>query len=223
MNIDRVWCMFEQSGTFKNEFIKLGIEAYDLDILNDYGQTDYQRDLFCDIDNAYEMKESIFDDINSDDLILAFYPCTRFECRVPLLFRGQATQQKTWTTEQKLSYSMKLHEELHALYMRLCKLILVCLRGGYRLIIENPYTPPHYLTMFFPIKPSFIDKDRTRRGDKFVKPTQYFFINCVPENNFVTDAITIQSRVLTIEKTHGKERSEMTSHYANRFIKEFIL
>ena len=42
-------CLFEQSGTFKNEFKKLGIEAYDYDILNDYGQTDYQIDLFAEI------------------------------------------------------------------------------------------------------------------------------------------------------------------------------
>ena len=46
-------CLFEQSGTFKNEFKKLGIEAYDYDILNDYGQTDYQIDLFQEIENAY--------------------------------------------------------------------------------------------------------------------------------------------------------------------------
>ena len=42
-------CLFEQSGTFKNEFKKLGIEAYDYDILNEYGQTDYQMDLFAEI------------------------------------------------------------------------------------------------------------------------------------------------------------------------------
>lgn len=42
-------CLFEQSGTFKNEFKKLGIEAYDYDILNDYGETDYQIDLFEEI------------------------------------------------------------------------------------------------------------------------------------------------------------------------------
>lgn len=46
-------CLFEQSGTFKNEFIKLGVESYDYDILNDYGQTDYQIDLFMQIKNAW--------------------------------------------------------------------------------------------------------------------------------------------------------------------------
>lgn len=46
-------CLFEQSGTFKNEFKKLGINAYDYDVLNDFGQTDYQIDLFNEIDVAY--------------------------------------------------------------------------------------------------------------------------------------------------------------------------
>lgn len=46
-------CLFEQSGTFKNEFKKLGVESYDYDILNDYGQTDYQIDLFMQIKNAW--------------------------------------------------------------------------------------------------------------------------------------------------------------------------
>lgn len=46
-------CLFEQSGTFKNEFRKLGIEAYDYDILNEFGETDYQIDLFSEIEQAY--------------------------------------------------------------------------------------------------------------------------------------------------------------------------
>lgn len=44
-----VHCLFEQSGTFKNEFRKLGIDAYDYDILNDFNQTDYVIDLFNEI------------------------------------------------------------------------------------------------------------------------------------------------------------------------------
>ena len=42
-------CLFEQSGTFKNQFKALGIEAYDYDIQNTYGQTDYVVDLYEEI------------------------------------------------------------------------------------------------------------------------------------------------------------------------------
>lgn len=46
-------CLFEQSGTFKNEFKKLGVNAFDYDIRNDFGQTDHITDLFAEIENAY--------------------------------------------------------------------------------------------------------------------------------------------------------------------------
>lgn len=49
----KVHCLFEQSGTFKNEFKKLGYEAFDYDILNNYGETDYQIDIFNEIISAY--------------------------------------------------------------------------------------------------------------------------------------------------------------------------
>ena len=50
----KVHCFFEQSGTFKNEFIKLGIPAEDYDIQNNFGETDHVMDLFGEIDRAYE-------------------------------------------------------------------------------------------------------------------------------------------------------------------------
>lgn len=51
--ITKVHCMFEQSGTFKNQFIALGIDAEDYDIQNNFGQTDNVIDLFAEIENAY--------------------------------------------------------------------------------------------------------------------------------------------------------------------------
>ena len=50
----KVHCFFEQSGTFKNEFKKLGIPAEDYDIQNNYGETDHIMDLFGEIDRAYD-------------------------------------------------------------------------------------------------------------------------------------------------------------------------
>ena len=45
----KVFCLFEQSGTFKNEFRKFGINAEDYDIRNDFGETDHIMDLFKEI------------------------------------------------------------------------------------------------------------------------------------------------------------------------------
>ena len=55
--------MFEQSGVFKNEFKKLGYEAEDWDIQNNFGETDHQDDLFKAIEDAYDGKASLFDTI----------------------------------------------------------------------------------------------------------------------------------------------------------------
>ena len=48
-----IHCMFEQSGTFKNELVKLGYQAQDYDIQNDFGETDNVIDLFREIKNAW--------------------------------------------------------------------------------------------------------------------------------------------------------------------------
>ena len=53
------------------------------------------------------------------------------------------------------------------------------------MVVENPYTQPHYLTMFFPVEPKVIIQDRHAEGDYFKKPTQFFFVNCDPEQNVV--------------------------------------
>lgn len=59
----KVHCFFEQSGTFKNEFKKLGYDAYDYDIQNNFGETDFVIDLFAEIEKAYDNQESIFNTI----------------------------------------------------------------------------------------------------------------------------------------------------------------
>lgn len=52
----KVHCLFEQSGTFKNEFIKLGIDAEDYDILDDFGETDHVIDLFSEIEGGVQKR-----------------------------------------------------------------------------------------------------------------------------------------------------------------------
>ena len=82
----KVHCFFEQSGTFKQEFIKLGIPAEDYDIQNHFGQTDHTDDLFQAIEDAYDGKPSLFDNITPDDLIMAFFPCIYFDCLSQMSF-----------------------------------------------------------------------------------------------------------------------------------------
>ena len=139
MNINKVFCLFEQSGTFKKAFKEHGIQAEDYDILNDFNETDHIIDLFAEIENAYDGKPSLFDEVGENDLCIAFFPCTRFEIQIPISFRGEAPQQKNWSDEKKLEYSMKLHNELHHLYILISKLFYISIIRGFRLIVENPY------------------------------------------------------------------------------------
>ena len=69
----KVHCFFEQSGTFKNEFKKLGYEAEDYDIQNNFGETDHVVDLFAGIKAAYDGKVSIFDKIGGGDFSISPY------------------------------------------------------------------------------------------------------------------------------------------------------
>lgn len=160
---------------------------------------------------------------------MAFFPCTRFEARVPLLFRGEATQQKNWSDIQKLEYSISLQKELTELYILLSKLVIVCIKRGLKLVIENPYTQPHYLTTYWCMKPTIIDKDRTENGDYYKKPTQYWFINCEPKNNLVFEPIEyVETKIIAnvkgTENTSRKtERSLMHPQYASRFIKKYLI
>ena len=86
------------------------------------------------------------------------------------------------------------------------------------------------LTSFFPLKPSVIIKDRHKEGDYFKKPTQFFFLNCVPENNVVFAPIK-RVRLENIkfaahfesEGTRTERRSKIHPQFAERFIKTYII
>ena len=235
----RVFCLFEQSGTFKKEFRNLGIEAYDYDILNDYGETDCQIDLFHEIEMAYEEKESIFDNFKSDDLLMAFFPCIRFENQIMLSYRGQMHGMEDWTYKQKMQNCMKLLSETKHNYDLVNKLFIVCMDRNLRLIMENPYSEEHFLRRYWCFPATIIDRDRRKRGDYMKKPTQYWFLNIEPKNNLVLEPMDMANIQMNIKdmvrsmnkkvatdlkaKTNKQARSMISDKYANVFIREFVL
>ena len=79
----KVHCFFEQSGTFKNEFIKLGIPAEDYDIQNNFGETDQVVDLFKAIEDAYDGKPSLFDNVGGGRLDIGILPLHILLCNEP--------------------------------------------------------------------------------------------------------------------------------------------
>ena len=226
----KVHCFFEQSGTFKNEFKKLGYDAYDYDIQNNFGETDYVIDLFAEIEKGYEGKPSIFDNITLDDLIVAFFPCIYFCKKSQWAFTFANPNYRMLTETQKIAKILEREENRHYFYSLLLKLVGVCERKDIRIIIENPYTQPHFLTNNFALPPAFIDKDRSRRGDIRRKPTQYFYFNCVPTYSESYQQ-TPKDKILSHDDLKGgkhsglcsEERSMISPDYARNFICDFIL
>lgn len=216
-------CLFEQSGTFKNEFKKLGFKAYDYDILNQFDETDYIIDLYSEIRKAFNGEKTIFDKFTEGEhTLLAFFPCIRFEAQILLQFRGDASQDKKKTLKEKLAQDLRLHSELSENYELITKLVMVCIDKKIPLIIENPYGEQHYLKRYWCLKPSVIDKNRKLEGDNFKKPTQYWFINCEPKNNLLFEPLKLVEHK-TITELNTVERSMINPQYANRFIRTYIL
>ena len=179
---------------------------------------------------GYENNPSIFDRIDKDDIVIAFFPCTRFECQVQLFFTGKSCGQDKWSDEKKIEYAMQLHEELSEYYQVISKLFVICLKRDLKLIVENPANQPHYLNRYFPIQPTLIDNDRTKNGDYLKKPTQFWFVNCKPKNNVIFEPLDETEKytwanIYNLDKDKSQQTNRSTIHpqYANRFIRQFII
>lgn len=126
------------------------------------------------------------------------------------------------TDIQKLERDIKLHNELHDNYVLITKLAIIVLKRELRLVFENPAGEQHYLTRYWCLKPSIIDRDRRINGDAFKKPTQYWFIGFEPKQNLVWEPLDYV-KPKTWSGLSAKERSEIHPQYANRFIRQYIL
>lgn len=227
----KVHCFFEQSGTFKQEFIKLGIPAEDYDIQNNFGQTDHTDDLFQAIEDAYDGKPSLFDRITPDDLIMAFFPCIEFACVAQMWFSLGHKDFRKWDDKRKIDYIIDKNRKRSKMFELLNKFCGVCLTRGLRMVFENPWSENTYLKMnVFLKKPSLIDRDRTLRGDYFHKPTAYWFWNCEPTNGKSyqkTKPEDIRYIDQLKQAPHAglcsEERSMISPDYARNFICDFIL
>jgi len=233
----KVHCFFEQSGTFKREFIKLGIPAEDYDIQNNFGETDHTDDLFQAIEDAYDGKPSLFDNITYDDFIMAFFPCIRF-CGISQMNFALATHAQQ-SLEDGFASILRLTDERNYFYKLITKLVAVTLFRNLRMVIENPWQGQQYLHVWLK-QPDLIDENRMRRGDYMIKPTAYWFWNCEPSRGFtyqpknmserkkfnIHGQYTGQANVAKGASKTGlcsEERSMISHDYARNFICDFIL
>ena len=225
----KVHCFFEQSATFRDEFRKLGYESFDYDIQNSFGKTDYQIDLFKEIENAYDGMDSVFDNITKDDLIIAFFPCIYFENQKMMYFSNDSLNIKNKTLSEKHQIILQMIDIRNYFYTVLYKMFFVCERIGLRIVLENPATQPNFIlfTQNFYVKPTIIDNNRMLRGDYFKKPTAYWFFNCEPTNGRSYQKPKETKIVQNCKKGKSagisEERSLISPDYARNFICDFIL
>lgn len=226
----KIHCFFEQSGTFKNEFKKLGFEAYDYDIQNNFGETDFVIDLFKEIENGYNGNPSIFDGLTKDDLIIAFFPCIYF-CAISQMYMYYSSRNYQCLSKREINDAIIDRSKKREKYFRLAVQMLgLCRENELRIIMENPWSEQTFLKSNFVMYPSYIDMDRTKRGDFFKKPTAFWFINCDPEKGY-TIMRTPKNKIKTFMSSKGskiagicsEERSMISSDYARNFICDNIL
>ena len=223
----KVYCFFEQSGTFKNEFRKLGYEAEDYDIQNEFGETDHVMDLFAEIEKCYDGEASVFDNITPNDLIMAFFPCIYFCQDSMMAMTAHCVNYRKLSPKEMVDKIIQRSENRQKLYVLLNKLFAIVMERKLRMIVENPWTQPHYLNNNFLFNPTIIDKNRMLRGDFYVKPTGYWFLGCSPTygRSYQKDK---KQKIIRYSKSSSEagvcstERSMISPDYARNFICDFI-
>lgn len=229
MNINgKIHLFFEQSGVFKNAFKNLGFEAQCYDIQDNFGETDHQIDLFHEFDTAYSGGDSIFDSINKDDLIMAFFPCIYFCENNQLALTYNHFNYRNLTVKEATDRILERSRSRERFYSLALKMFAIVKERGLRLIMENPWNGETFLKHFFVAPPTLVDKNRMLRGDYFTKPTAYWFVNCEPTYgcSFQNDK---EKKRVSFSKAGAKagicseERSMISPDYARNFICDFIL
>ena len=165
----KVHCFFEQSGTFKKEFIKLGIPAEDYDIQDNFGQTDHTDDLFQTIEDAYDGRPSLWDNICKDDLIMAFFPCIYFSCMSQMLISWTHRNYKNYSVKDKTDAILQRSAKREKFFSLAVKMHSLCYQRGLRLIMENPWSEQTFLKTNFITNPTIVDKNRLLRGGLLCK------------------------------------------------------
>ena len=212
MNVNKVYCLFEQSGTFKNIFLAKGINAVDIDIENQFNETDIQIDLLNEIKNI--SKSILFDNINTNEFIIAFFPCTYFSNNNDLIFRKQSPIFKKMNDEQINKYIENRLQKRDFYLRMLKKLICYCKVAHISLIVENPRST--FLRDNF--KPGDIIHNRDIYGDKYKKPTYYYTVNCTINENKMIKYPIVRSKRDINHSTKGITRSLIEPRYAENLI-----
>ena len=158
---------------------------------------------------------------------MAFFPCIYFSDMSQILLTWGAYPKKDVKAATDIILARSQNRQ--KFYELAVKMLSIAKHRNLRLIMENPWGTQSFLQRDFVTPPAFIDKDRTLRGDFFVKPTAYWFINASPTNGYSYQKIHSPKRVKKDCRPSSKagicseERSMISPDYARNFICDFII
>ena len=135
---------------------------------------------------------------------------------------------------RKLSYKERTDtilqrvEEREKFFGLATKMLCVAKERGIRLIMENPWSQQTYLKANFILPPTMVDNNRMLRGDHYVKPTAYWFINCEPTYGSTLQCDKKRKSIMDSKASKkagfcSEERSMISPDYARNFICDFII
>lgn len=159
---------------------------------------------------------------------MAFFPCIYFCAGSQMLMSWTDLNYRKLDTMQKTEKILeRIVNREHFLIMAI-KMLAVAKHRGLRLIMENPWAEQTYLKTSFILPPALIDKNRMMRGDYFVKPTAYWFINSTPTYGYSIQKDKVKKTIRSTKSSEkaglcSEERSMISPDYARNFICDFIL
>lgn len=209
-----VVCLFEQSGTFKRQLIAAGHTAIDIDIEDNFKETDYCCDLFSMLLYSPFTFKAL---VRHYDLAIAFFPCTWFSMNNDMILNGTAKQLKTFTAAEKQSYIDKRLQDRATAAAAITRMITLCKEAHTPLIIENPATPYIKTLLGQPAVRHY----RNKYGDIYRKPTYWYTYGCTINEiklQLIPTEQTEKIQYLKHDKLRKIKRSLMTAAYAANII-----
>lgn len=159
---------------------------------------------------------------------MAFFPCIYFSCMSQMLISYTHRNYTNMQPKERTDAILERSANRELFFSRAVKMFAIAKIRGLHLIMENPWSEQTFLKQNFPLKPAVIDIDRTKRGDYYVKPTAYWFVNCNPTFGESSQPRKKGKNICQIEPNRmpgicNEERSMISPDYARNFICDFII
>lgn len=211
-----IYCLFEQSGTFRDAFRRVGFVAECVDIRNDFGKTDHVIDIFQALTNrTFPFDSDTLHDKTTR--FIAFFPCTYFSSNNDMIFRGDSAIFRKMSDIDKNQYIV--NRKIRRAYYKtmLYTLVRRCIVYRIPLILENPASQTIKQYLGTPA----VSHSRNKFGDYFYKPTYYYVYNCKFDARFMTlQHLYTPERIQHLKGGNRTvKRSMISPEYADNFIK----